>query len=152
MSVDLYVSVPLANWPSSAAMQQCMAGRAYPIQLKRFPALVHGQVVTDGALATVDGQEAYLEGDLAVASAITADVKDLNDRLSASASLEHIRPDDAVMSMRTRSTAEMRAATYVISALIFCFDGFGFELQGNANGRADFAQSLISGAEALKGH
>jgi hypothetical protein len=150
MSVDLYVSVSAANWPTSAAVQQCMASHSYPVTLKRFPALVHGQVVTEGALATADGHDAYLEGDLAVASVISADVKGFNDRLEASGSLDLIRPNDAIMSIRTRSPAELRAASYVISALIICFDGFGFETQGNANGRADFAQSLVSGAEALR--
>jgi hypothetical protein len=55
------------------------------------------------------------------------------------------------MSIRVQSPNEVRAASYVISALIVCFDGFGFEPQGNTSGRADFARSLLAGAEALKG-
>ena len=55
------------------------------------------------------------------------------------------------MVVRVRSPVEIRAASYVISALIVCFDGFGFEPQGNTHGRAEFVESLISGAESLKG-
>ncbi len=151
MSADFYVAVPAVSWPTAAAVQQCMADHAYPVQIKRFPALNDGHVVTDGALAIVDGKEAYLEGELAAASAMPTDVKGINDRLSASASPERIMSDDVMIAIHVRSPTEMRAATYVISALIVCFDGFGFEPQGNTSGRADFARSLISGAEALKG-
>ncbi|MFA5966010.1 MAG: hypothetical protein WC804_18490 [Sphingomonas sp.] len=151
MSTDFYVAVPAANWPTAAAVQQCMVDHAYPLQIKRFPALVEGHVATGGALAEVDGKDAYLEGELAPASAMPADVKSMNDRLSASTPLENIKPNDLIMSVRVRSPTEMRAASYIISALIVCFDGFGFEPQGNTHGRADFARSLISGAEALKG-
>lgn len=151
MSIDFYLAMPAANWPTAAAVQQCMATHAYPVQLKRFPSLNSGHIVTDGALAVIDGKDTYLEGELAVASAVPTDVDALNDRLRASASPEKIRPTDVLMSFRARSPNEVRAASYVISALIVCFDGFGFEPQGNTSGRADFARSLISGAEILKG-
>jgi len=151
MSIDFYLAMPAANWPAADAVQQCMAAHAYPVQIKRFPSLNSGHIVTDGALAMIDGKDTYLEGELAVASAMPADVNGLNDRLSASASPEKIKPEDVLMSIRVRTSNEVRAASYVISALIVCFDGFGFEPQGNTSGRADFARSLISGAEALKG-
>lgn len=151
MSVDFYVAVPAANWPTAAAVQQCMADHAYPLQIKRFPALVEGHFVTDGVLAKIDGKDAYLEGELAAASAMPTEVKSINDRLGASTPLESIKANDVILSVRVRSPNEMRAASYVISALIVCFDGLGFEPQGNTHGRADFAQSLISGVEALKG-
>ncbi len=151
MSTDFYIAVPAAHWPTAAAVQRCMADRAYPVQIKRFPALKGADVVTDGVLAMIDGTEAYLEGELAPASAIPTDVKSINDRLSASSPSEIIKTDDVVMSVRVRSPTEMRAASYVISALIVCFDGLGFEPQGNSHGRADFARSLILGADALKG-
>ncbi|MBB3349574.1 hypothetical protein [Sphingomonas sp. BK069] len=151
MSVDFYVTLPVASWPTAAAVQKCMSDHAYPAQLKRFPALNGDHVVTDGALASVDGKDAYLEGELAAATAMPTDVKFINDRLAASASHERIKSDSALMSVRVRSLAEMRAASYVVSALIVCFDGFGFESQGNTSGRAAFARSLLLGAEALKG-
>lgn len=151
MSVDLYVTLPVASWPTAAAVQKCMSDHAYPAQLKRFPALAGDHVVTDGALASVDGKDAYLEGELAVATAMPIDVRLINDRLAASASQERIKSNNALMSVRVRSVAEMQAASYVVSALIVCFDGFGFEPQGNTSGRAAFARSLLLGAEALKG-
>ncbi len=152
MSVDFYVAVHAANWPTAAAVQQCLVDHTYPVQIKRFPALDGGRVVTDGALAMIDGKEAYLEGELARASAMATDVKMINDRLAASPNPERIKQDDAIMSVRVRSPTEVRAASYVISALIVCFDGMGFEPQGNTSGRGDFAKSLISGAEMLKGY
>lgn len=151
MSIDFYLAMPAANWPTTEAVQQCVAAQAYPVQIKRFPSLNSRHIVTDGVLAMIDGKEAYLEGDLAVASAIPTDVNGLNDTLSASASPERIKRDDVLMSIRVRTPNEMRAASYVVSALIVCFDGFGFEPQGNTSGRADFARSLIAGAETLKG-
>jgi hypothetical protein len=151
MSVDFYVAVPVGSWPTAAAVQRCMADHVYPVHLNRFPALNGEHVVTDGILASIDGKDAYLEGELAVASVMPADVKLINDRLSASGSQEQIKPSDAMMSVHVRSPAEVRAASYVISALIVCFDGFGFEPQGNTSGRADFARTLLVGAEALKG-
>ena len=80
------------------------------------------------------------------------EVKSMNDRLRASAARENIKGDDAIMSIRVRSPTEVRAASYVISALIVGFDGFGFEPQGNTSGRANFARSLLVNAEALKGN
>lgn len=151
MSADFYFVMPVAHWPTVAAVQKCVADRAYPIQIKRFPALNGGHIVADGALVTIDGKYAYLEGEAAAASMIPDEIKSINDRLGASASHENIKEGDAIMSIRVRSPTEVRAASYVISALIVCFDGFGFEPQGNTSGRADFARSLIVGAEALKG-
>ena len=55
-----------------------MANHAYPIQIERFPTLVDGRVMTDGTLAIIDGKEAYLESELALASVISADVKVIN--------------------------------------------------------------------------
>lgn len=33
---------------------------------------------------------------------------------------------------------------------VICFDGFGFEPQGNSSGRSDFAGNLLAAAEALQ--
>ena len=152
MSVDLYVAVPAAQWPAPAAVEQCLAEKGYPVTLKRFPTLDAHKVVTEGALVTVDGNaEAYLEGERYPASLARDDVKIINDRLAASTDHFRITDDYAVMSVRARSPAEMRAASYVVSSLIICFGGYGFEPQGDAHGRDDFAKSLLSGAAALKG-
>src|SRR3954471_18910912 len=129
MSVDFYVALPAENWPTASAVQRCMSDRAYPVHVKRFPTLKGGGVVSDGALAVIDGKEAYLEGELAPASAISADVKSINERLITASASERISANDVIMSFRTRSPTEMRAASYVISALIVCFNGLGFEPQ-----------------------
>ncbi|MDJ0276726.1 hypothetical protein QLH51_07955 [Sphingomonas sp. 2R-10] len=151
MSVDFYVAVPAANWPTAAAVQQCMTDHDYPVQIKRFPGLDSAGVVRDGVLAAIDGTDAYLEGELAPALVMPAEVKNVNDRLMSISASEKIGGKDAVLSIRVRTPNEMRASSYVISALIVCFDGFGFEPQGNTYGRADFAHTLIRGADAIKG-
>jgi hypothetical protein len=129
-----------------------MAEKAYPVQIKHFPALNGGHVVTDGILVMIDGKEEYLEGELSIASAMPSEIDDINGRLRASVSPDRIKPGDAVMAIHVRSPAGFRGASYVISSLIVCFNALGFEPQGNTSGHADFAQSLISGAEALKGN
>ena len=128
-----------------------MVDHAYPVQLKRFPVLSKGRVVNDGTLAVIDGKDAYLEGGLAEAPLLPDIMRGINDQLGTSASADRIKKSDALMTVRVRSPNEMRATSYVVSALIVCFHGFGFEPQGNTHGRADFALSLISGADALKG-
>ncbi len=50
-----------------------------------------------------------------------------------------------------RAPAEMRAASCVISARSFASMGLASSCKAIPAARADFAQSLISGAEALKG-
>ena len=152
MSVDFYVAVPAANWPAAELVQRCMTERAYPVQVKRFPAFSPKQVVTDGALVTVDGgTEAYLEGELFSAASGREDVDTINKLLAATSDPFRVLPGDALMSIRVRSPAEMRAASYVIAGLIVCFHGYGFEPQGNGHGRDDFAKTLIEGAGVLKG-
>ena len=37
MSVDYYVAVHQANWPTAAALQSCLADRRYPVTLERAP-------------------------------------------------------------------------------------------------------------------
>ncbi|NIJ21125.1 hypothetical protein FHS95_002828 [Sphingomonas naasensis] len=150
MSVDFYVAMPAANWPTASAVQRCLSERAHPVHVKRFPTLKGGGVVNDGALAVIDGKEVYLEGELAPASAISADVRSINERLMAASAPERIGANDVIVSFRTRSPTEIRAASYVISALIVCFNGLGFEPQGNTHGRASFARAIIESAEALK--
>ncbi len=152
MSVDFYVAVPAANWPTAELVQRCMTERAYPVQVKHFPSFSPNQVVTDGILVTADGgTEAYLEGELFSAVSGRADVDSINTRLATTSDRFRISSGDAVMSIRVRSPAEMRAASYVIAGLIVCFHGYGFEPQGNGHGRDDFAKTLIDGASALKG-
>jgi hypothetical protein len=152
LSIDFYVAIPAAQWPTAAAVQQCMVERAYPVQLKRFPAYDPTRSVSDGALVVLDGMtEAYLEGEISSPRLSASEVGMINERIAASSGDFRVRDDDALMSIRARSPAEARAASYVVASLIVCFHGYGFEPQGNTHGRDDFAGSLIAGADALKG-
>ncbi|WP_293874882.1 MULTISPECIES: hypothetical protein [unclassified Sphingomonas] len=151
MSVDIYVAIPAARWPDIAAVQRCVTSHAYPLHIKRFPVLDRERVVNDGVTATIDGKDAYLEGALARAPALPNDVRMINDRLAASQVADRIGSDHVLMSFHLRAPVEMRAAGYVIAALIVCFDGLGFEPQGNTSGHAAFAESFVAGSDALKG-
>ncbi|KQM12836.1 hypothetical protein ASE73_07480 [Sphingomonas sp. Leaf24] len=128
-----------------------MTDRGFPVVIKRFPVLDGFGVVGDGVLAVIDGKDVYLEGELAPASVMSEEVKDVNDRLKSMAVSERIDARDAVMSIHITTPNEMRVTSYVISALIVCFEGFGFEPQGNTYGRKDFADDLIRGLAVLKG-
>ena len=151
MSVDLYLGLPAANWPSAEQVQRCMIAHNYPIHVERFPQFEATKIVNDGALVILDGtKETYLEGEIISGTTDRSTVTDLNEQLKASGL--RVSQSDAIMSMRTRSSGEMRAASYVIAGLIVCFEGFGFETQGNIGGRKEFAGLLVEGAEMLKGH
>jgi len=150
MSVDFYVALPAADWPSSAQVQQCIAEQGYPIELQRFPLVSPREGSTEGAQVLLDGTLAYLEGEVLTMAVAPDDVAAINERLAASGSPQ-ITASDAVISFRTRSPVETRAASYLIASLVICFDGFGFEPQGNFSGRSEFANALLAGAEALEG-
>ena len=150
MSVDFYVAVPAAEWPSPASAQQCIGQNGYPITIERFPSLKPNEVVTDGALVTIDGQKSYLEGELSPASKAPDDVREINQRLTNAKADFRVTNEYALMSVRARSADEVRAAAYVISGLIICFHGYGFEPQGNGHGRADFAKGLLATEQQLR--
>lgn len=151
MSVDFYAILAHDTWPTATALKQCAASKHFPVSIKRFPVPAPAKIVKDGALLAVDGKDAYLEGELYPGSLAPKDVADINKRIGSAGGTFHIARNDVVVSMRTRTPVEMRAASYVIASLITCFNGYGFEPQGNTHGRGDFAKSLVSGAEALKG-
>ncbi|NBC37010.1 hypothetical protein GTZ99_10625 [Novosphingobium sp. FSY-8] len=151
MSIDFYAILAHDTWPTTIAVEKCLANQHFPVLIKRFPVFAPAKVVTNGALVTVDGKDAYLEGELYPASLAPADVADINERIGNAGGTFRIAPNDIVISMRTRTPAEARAATYTIASLIICFDAYGFEPQGNTHGRGHFAKSLVAGAETLKG-
>ncbi|MBB3692061.1 hypothetical protein [Sphingomonas sp. BK580] len=142
MSVNFYVALPAATWPTAVAIEKCLADSSYPLRIKRFPVLNGNRVVREGILTSIDGEDAYLQGQIAIASSIAEDVNSINGRLIAAGSPERIKSTDVVASFNVASPAEMRATSYVVSALIVCFKGFGYEPQGYTSGRNDFAQSL----------
>ena len=149
MSVDFYVALPAGDWPTAAQVQQCIAEQRFPIAVQRWPSPDPARVQTDGALLVLDGTPAYLEGEIFSSIVAPQSIAELNERLATSGSPQ-IGTGEAVMSIRVRSPSEMRAASYLIASLVICFDGFGFEPQGNTSGRADFANALLAGAEALR--
>lgn len=143
MSVDFYIAVPAAEWPSGASVEQCAGREGYPLKVVRFPSLDANKPVSDGAAVSVRGRDAYLEGEVSPARLAGDDVSVINERLAAAASAFRIDDRHVLMSVRVRSSEEMRAASYVIASLVTCFDGYAFEPQGNGHGRADFAKSLL---------
>jgi hypothetical protein len=150
MSVDFYVAMRADNWPSVEQVQQCTAAREYPIEVQNFPSPDQSIVSNDGVRVLVDGTLVYLEGEVFSNTVAPDDLATINERLAANDSRQ-IATSEAVISFRTRSPAEMRAASYLIASLVVCFDGYGFEPQGNTSGQGDFANALLAGAETLKG-
>jgi hypothetical protein len=152
VSVDFYVALPAGEWPTTAAVERCLHAQQYPIQIKRFPKYDPSAITTDGILITIDeAADAYLEGEVFSESSAAEDVAGINDAIASTGGPFRISDADVIISMRTRSPGEMRAASYLISSFIICFNGYGFEPQGNTHGRAEFVQTLVAGAEALKG-
>ena len=150
MSVDFYVAVPAAEWPTAAAVEQCAAREGYPIKVTRFPAIDAGKVVTDGVMLTVDGKETFLQGELAPARLSGEEVHAINQRIAAAAGDFRITERHALAAFHVGAFGGMRAASYVIASLVVCFHGYGFEPQGDSHGGADFARSLIEGAALIE--
>lgn len=160
MSVDFYAVT--SAWPTMAAMQQCLAEREYPVQLKRFPLAVSDDVVDDGILAAIENEDAYLQGSLyppakglvgKPASDRASDVAMINGALHDAGAKFSVGPQHYVVSMHIGgNAAEFAATSYVLSGLINCFGGFGWEPQGNGFGKADFAESLVGQVQMMKAH
>jgi hypothetical protein len=54
---------------------------------------------------------------------------------------------DRVLSLSFRSNfKEYQAGAYIMAALIICFDGYGFELQGGQHGASEYADMLVRDA------
>ena len=150
MSVDFYVAVNADNWPSLEQVQQCASAREFPIEVQNFPSPDQRTLVDDGVRVLINGASAYLEGEVFSAATAPDDLAAINERLADNNSRQ-IAANETVISFRIRSPAEMRAASYLIASLLVCFDGYGFEPQGNTSGQEDFANTLLAGADALKG-
>jgi hypothetical protein len=108
ISVDFYVAVPAAQWPTAAAVEQCPNGEGYPIKVRRFPAIDAKKVVTDGAIVSVNGGDAYLEGELSPSGSPGEEVRSVNERIGASGGAFRITDRQALISFRERSPSEMR--------------------------------------------
>ncbi|QXQ05635.1 hypothetical protein KX816_15585 [Sphingosinicellaceae bacterium] len=161
MSVDFYVASE--QWPAAPAMQKCLAQHGYPVKLKRFPVARDGEIVGDGILAEVDGQDAYLEGEVyppAVgltgenAEDRTADVGMMNERLAQFPSEPfRVSPKHYLVSIRIGgSPAEFSATAYIVAGLVNCFGAFAYEPQGDTYGRKVFADGLIAQAQIMKSY
>ncbi|NIJ30297.1 hypothetical protein FHT00_002260 [Sphingomonas insulae] len=87
-----------------------MVERAYPVQLRRFPALDPARVVTDGVLASIGGTDAYLESQVSPASRLPDVVTAMNHRPGAAGAADHVGDDHAIIAFQVRAAAEMRAA------------------------------------------
>lgn len=150
MSVDFYAVNPADSWPSQDQMQQCIAAEGYPITLERFPVLTEGKSNDNGVLLQlVEGSKVYLEGSLAHRIDASDTAETVNQNLTP-VGLE-VGAEDVIISFRTRSIQEIQGASYIMASLIMCFDGFGFESQGNTGGKGDFATGLLQGVQLLQG-
>jgi hypothetical protein len=147
MSVDFYAAVD--RWPTQAQMELCAVERSYPIKFERFPAAASGKIVDDGILATVDDQQAYLEGEIfpTMESLRKSDVETRSEIANMlGASNQHY-----LLTIRIGSRpSEFIATAYVISSLVHCFGGIAYEPQGKTRGKVDFANALLAQVPMFK--
>jgi hypothetical protein len=176
MSVDYFVAVHQANWPTAAAVQTCLAKRDYPVRLEQAPAEPFSP--SPGALAVrFRGRPIELEASAVQLSPTVSygysftrppDVSHKDGEMQ----LFQMRPDDVfqpaditadlarlgakgvsfgygdrVLSVSFRgSSDEIRAGFYLMAAMIYCFDGYGFEFQGDTHGAHAYADDLVADA------
>ena len=73
---------------------------------------------------------------------------DINETLlRIGASGVHFNHGDRVLSLSFRSNfKEYQAGAYIMAAIIVCFDGYGFELQGGHHGASDYPDMSVRDA------
>jgi hypothetical protein len=78
--------------------------------------------------------------------------KDINETFARiGASGVHFEYGDKVLSLSFRSNIkEWQAGFYIMAALVKCFHGYGFELQGGDHGGSEYADALLREASELK--
>jgi hypothetical protein len=174
VSVDYYVAVHQANWPTAASLQTCMAERNYPVRLER--SMSEPLDTLSGALpAQFQNREIELEASVVQLSSMVSYAYSIDrppDWADGKAEVYQLRPDEAlkardvntdlakigakgvafgngdyVLTLSFHSSSdEVRAGIYLMAAMINCFGGYGFEFQGGTHGTRAFADELVGEA------
>ena len=159
MSVDYYVAVDQANWPTVAMVNECLSKFDLPLKLTGG---VQNQPLayvenTAGLAVELEGERFELEASFVQLSPTQSYAytlfgfkpADINaDLASIGADDVHFKDGDYVLSVSFRSDKRAwRAGAMLMGAMIKCFDGYGFELQAGDHGRDAFADELIEEAK-----
>src|SRR5262249_41250829 len=185
MSVDYFVALHAANWPTMQAVQQCIDQRGWPVRLgtkddprwpfdkiqgslrvSRFGYLTHpAGVPVEASLVTLSPTESFgysfdRPPDFRTKETEVYNVRpedklkprDINETLARiGASGVRFEYGDKVFSLSFYSNRkEWQAGFYIMAALIKCFQGYGFELQGGEHGTSDYADELLREVPELK--
>ena len=175
MSVDFNVAVHGSNWPSSAALQTCIGKLGYPVALVRasskpflpsdagLPVRYKGRrIVLDASAVRLSPTSFHAYWPDRPADHASNGVEswiirpsdklkgvDVNDDLNKiGAGDVHFGNGDYVLTFSfDSSTNEMRAGFFIMSAMIKCFDGYGFEMEGRTHGGSSYADELAADAQ-----
>ncbi len=175
MGASYYVAIHQADWPTRAGLNECLSGLDYPV---RLPKTLNAENIpiaeSDGSLIVeFEGKPIELEAEITrlsatesfayglrsetgVAVSVTdvADLVplDLNTELSK---LGVVAPNfeygDYVVVLTFRSSIEeWKAGFLLMSGLIHCSNGLGFEFDEATFGGVTFANKLVQDAKAME--
>jgi hypothetical protein len=168
MGESYYVAVHEADWPTAAAVNECLIGLNYPVRLPSKPSSTNTPLRdTDGSLVVeFKGNPIELEASiirfiaaepfaygLRVENGLAVTPTGMNDfvPLDLNTELRKLGPDvpsfkygDYVMTLTFRSSVdEWRAGFLLMAGLIRCSSGFGFEFGELTYGGFSFANKLV---------
>lgn len=174
MGASYYVAIHEADWPSIASMNECLAGLNYPVRIEMpdmetLPLrdrdgslkvqLEDKSVELEASIIQMSSTSAFAYG-LKLENGKTADTATINDfvPLDLNAELRKIGADapgfqygDYVLTMTFRSSVdEWKAGFLLMSGLIRCSNGLGFEFDQPSYGGVSFADQLVSDAADMK--
>jgi hypothetical protein len=148
MSFDYFVAVHRDKWPTAQQVQSALETLAYPVSLVSAP---------DEPLAVERGRyslRVLFEGRAVTLEASVDEATEIDDAESlwgyiaqCSAANFHMANGDFFLTLTFRADADqIRAGLFLAAAMIFTFDGYGFENQFESHGGTEFAQQLVAEA------
>lgn len=171
MGASYYVAIHHDDWPSVAMINQCLAGLNYPVRIP-FAAGNFPLGETDGTLAVAfKDKPIELEAAITQLSATTSfayslkvehgeTVKGLDDFVPLDLNTElrklgvadpSFRYGDYVLSLTFRTSIdEWQAGFFLMSGLIRCSNGMGFEFEEGSYGGVAFADKLAHEASEME--
>ena len=149
MSVDYYVAVHAADWPTPSATNQCLSKLHYPVSISNVSkadvdrplAMVPN---TLGLITEFEGKSVELEASITRLGPAYWSANDLNTALKEiGLNTANYQDGDYLLTFSFRSSIpEYRAGAFLMAGLIKCANGMGFEFQGGTFGTDEYANSL----------
>ena len=148
MSFDYFVAIQEDKWPTASAVQAALKDLHYPVSLVSAPVEAFSVENDDYILPVLfEGRPVELEAEIEAASEID-DPDSLWGYIAKCAAPNYAISDgDYFLTLTFRSDADqIRAGLYLAAAMIFAFDGYGFENQFESHGGSEFAHQLVAEA------